>query len=264
MADDNANDVNTQLVETQETTTAAPSTAENNTPEVADSTSELWDDQKEEVPNPEAETDDKSIEEEQPPEETDQETETDEQPQAKRDANARIRQLVSEKKALKEELERVNAEVYKPQTIDELVEEGLSETDAKVTALEQRLQIRDYNDSVAEAQMQLEEESSSIMQDFPIFNPDNKEEFVPEIAAQAAELLEANLIRDPYTNQIIGTHISPYKLFKPIADAYEQSAIQGQIKGQKAAEHMVASAAPQSSASPRPSNKSPLMELWDK
>jgi hypothetical protein len=271
---DEAQDVN-QQVGTQDTTATESSAAENNAPEVAESsTSKLWDDQNEETTDPKPETDKPETT---PGEQVEQQEETteEEQPRGK-DANSRIRTLVAEKNKWKDKFVQLSNQVYRPQSIDELVEEGMSETDAKVAALEQKLEIRDYNDRVADSQFVLNEDSSRVLQDFPMFNPDS-DKFDEEIAIQVAPLLEANLIRDPNIPEIdpqtgqrtgkgvvIGAHVSPYQLYKPIADAYQKSRIEGQVAGQKSAEQMSARVSPQSSGSQSQPAKSSLLELWDK
>lgn len=269
-----AQDVNPSVA-TQEPTTTDSSTAENNTPEVAESSaSKLWDDQAADATDPKPETDKPEGAQEEQPEEQ-EETTPEEQPRGK-DANSRIRSLVAERNEWKGKFEQLSAQVYRPQTIDELVEEGMSETDAKVAALEQRLEIRDYNDRVADSQFALNEDSSRVLTDFPMFDPDS-DTFDEEIASQVAPLLEANLIRDPNIAEIdpqtgrptgkgvvIGAHVSPYQLYKPIADAYAKSRVEGQVAGQKAAEQMASRISPGGSSSPNQPAKSDLLQLWEK
>src|SRR5690349_17487446 len=160
-----AQDVN-PVVETQETTPAAPSTEENKTPEVADdSTSKLWDDQADDATDPKEDTEEQKQEPETP--EEPEETKPEEQPRGKKDANTRIRELVAERNSYKTKFEELSNQVYKPQTVEDLVEEGMSEAEARVQALEQRLEIRDYNDKVSDAQFALNEDSSRVLTDFP-------------------------------------------------------------------------------------------------
>jgi hypothetical protein len=258
---DNDQDVNTE-VEQQETTATDSSAAETKAPEVAVNPMDAWEDKpKEDTTEAEKESDKPEEPAEKHPEGEAVENEAEEQPQAKKDANTRIRQLVAERNDLRKEVERLNSQTYKPKTAQELVDEGMDETKAEVEAIKQKMALDEYNRDVSDAQWTLHEDSSRVLQDFPMFDPDNKEEFDPELAAQAADLLDANLIRDPNTGQIIGSHVSPYQIYKPIADAHKKSAIAGQIKGQKATEQMLASAEVPASAS-HTQKKNPLMDLW--
>jgi hypothetical protein len=200
-----------------------------------------------------------------PEEATAEETQTEEQPlgkaeERKQQLNTDIRGLVEQRKALREEVERLNAQTYAPQTAEELIDEGMTPDNARVTALEQKLELSEYNNKVVEAQLALGEQSQKVITDFPMFNPDS-DEFDAEIAAQAAEALDKVLIRDPNTNAIIGSHLSPYQIYKPIADAYRKSAIEGQIKGQKANRKMLASVDAPTSATPRTPKTDPLLDI---
>lgn len=179
----------------------------------------------------------------------------------KNQLNAEIRDLVSRRNSLREEVARANSEVYQPATEDELVKDGMSATDAKVEALRQRIEMRDFNDQVAEAQLTIESESQRILNDFPIFNS-NSDQFDEELSNEAATLLQANLIRDPNSGQIIGSNVSPYQLYKTLAKASGISAVKGQIKGQQATERMLANADNASPAAPAKKPADPLASLW--
>lgn len=242
------------------TTPADPAPAENKTPEMADPViDELSKDDEptEGEPQSSPEPDEKQEEE---PEET-----PEEQPQGKAETrkqqlNTEIRDLVAQKNALRQQVETLNSQVYKPQSAQELVDEGYSEEVAEVKALKQELELQNYNNKVVEANIALGESSAQVLKDFPIFNPDS-DEFQPEIAAQAAEALEASLIRDPNTGQIVGSSLSPYQIYKPIADAYSMSHTQGQIKGQKATEKMLSNVDSRGSLTPAQPKKDPLLEI---
>jgi len=189
-----------------------------------------------------------------------------EEPQTKADErkaqlNTEIRDLVSQRNALRDEVAKANAQVYQPATEDELVNEGMTATDAKVEALRQELQVRDFNEKVAEAQLTIESESQRVLTDFPAFNPDSAD-YDKDLANEAADLLKANLIFDQNTGQVIGSNVSPYQLYKTLARASTASAVRGQIKGQKDTEKMLANADTASSAAPPKKASDPLMELW--
>lgn len=238
-------DVNNEAVE-QDATTEESSPKETQEP-VAEETEET---------DGEAESED----EEQSPEETEPEepapTKADERKQT---LNSEIRDLVAERNRLRSEIETVNAQVYAPQSPEEIMEEtGQSQADARITAMEQRQELIDYNNRIAEANLVLESESERVYRDFPMFDS-NSPQYNETIATEAADLLRANLQVDPNTGQIIGSNISPYKLFSTIARANQASAVENQLKGQKSAEQMLASAEPSSSATPVQPKEDPFL-----
>jgi hypothetical protein len=270
--DDNA--VNTEVVE-QETTAPESASEETKTPEVADPLLDILQtdednpviEKTEETPEQKAEEVEESEDTEEPeadnqeevPETQEEQPQGDEKPLSPKAEN-RFQKLANENRELRETIEKLHAEVYRPQTAEELVDEGLSPEMAEVRALKQQLEVQEYNNRVVEAQTSLSRESAQVMQDFPMFDPESPE-YQPDIAASAAEALEKALIVDPNTNQIIGSHLSPYQIYKPIADAYAKSRIEGQIKGQKDTEKMLANVEAPSSAAPRQPKKDPLLEI---
>lgn len=262
MADD-ANDVQAPEItpddfmgDEQEAPKATPSVVEDKKPDAV-------------KPEEPTKADDTAVEPEAPRVETDKpeaEVKT-EEPQTKADErkaqlNTEIRDLVSQRNALKAEVSNINAQVYQPATEDELVQDGMNATDAKVEALRQRIEVRDYNDRVAEAQLTITSEAMKVLDDFPIFNPKSPE-FDQELHDEAAALLESNLIIDPNTNQVIGSNVSPYQLYKTLARASGISATKGQIKGQQDTEKMLANADAPASAAPAKKAVDPVIALWE-
>lgn len=180
----------------------------------------------------------------------------------KEELNTEIRDLVARRNALRESVARTNSEAYQPATEKELVDEGMSATDAKVEALRQTIEVKDYNDKVADAQLTIESEANRVMEDFAWANP-NSEQFNKELSTEAAQLLQANLIIDTNTSQVIGSNISPYQLYKTLNSAAGISAVQGKIEGQKATETMLANTDTASSAAPPKKAENPLTKLWE-
>ena len=175
--------------------------------------------------------------------------------------NGEIRDLVAQRNTLKEQVEKANAEVYQPATEKELTDEGMTGLEAKVEAMRQEREMEKYNSQVADAQLTIGRESERVLQDFPIFNSDSPD-FDKELFEEAAQLLQANLILDPNTNQIIGSNVSPYQLYKTLARASGISTVKGQIKGQEATEKQMASVDAGGAASPPTKPKDPLMSLF--
>lgn len=231
----------------QESTAPDSSPAETTTPEVAADSEET---------DTEAET-----ETEEASNETD--TEAEEQPQGKAEdrktqLNTEIRDLVSQRNAIKAQVEQMNQQVYQPQSVEDLVNEGYSEAEARLSSMEQREELRNFNERVAEAQLTIGTESQRVLQDFPLFNPDSPQ-FKPEIHARAAQLLSQNLIRDQNTGQVIGSNVSPYQLYQTIDEAYQASAVENQIKGQQATNKMLANADVPSGVVPKAPKQDPFL-----
>jgi hypothetical protein len=240
------------------------------TPEVESSTAEP---KVQEVAEPTKETEDGFDKAEEKPSEDEAEpvddTDKEEQPQTKADErkqklNTEIRDLVTQRNAIKQEVERLNSQVYQPESVQDLVDQGMTEQDARIAAMERKQEISEFNNQVVEAQLTLSSESERVLSDFPIFDPNSKD-FKPEIAEDAAQILESNLIKDPNTGQVIGSNVSPYQLYKTIAKAHSISKVEGQIAGQKATEQMLASVDAPTSAAPAKteSDDDPFLKGFD-
>lgn len=254
LATDLAEDVKDETVETQETTTEESSTEDNKAPEVAE---------QKESEEGQSESEDSEAKESEEQSDT-EDTQTEEQPQGKAEErkqtlNGEIRDLVSERNNLRTEVERLNSQVYAPESVEDIMENtGQSQAEARITAMEQRQELSDYNSRVAEAQLVIGNESERVLSDFPMFNPDSPD-FNPAVADQAATLLSQNLLVDPNTGQVIGSNVSPYQLYKTIASASQVSAVENQIKGRKASNQEFAAAEPQSSAAPKQPKEDPFL-----
>lgn len=157
----------------------------------------------------------------------------------KDELKSEIRDLVAVRNGLKADVSDTNAKYYKPASQAELEDAGMDPLEAKVEAMRQQGEMRDYNDAVVEAQLTIESESQRVLHDFPIFDPDS-EDYNKELADSAANLFEKNLVLDPNTKQIIGSNVSPYELYQTIATAANTSKATGEIAGKKAVEKQLA------------------------
>lgn len=221
---------------------------------------------------PEKEAEDKESDEADKPAEDadkpeDKPSETPKADERKQQLNTEIRDLVSQRNAIRAEVEKAN-EAYKPATEDELTDEvnpdtgeKYSSVEAKIEAMRQQQEIEKYNSDVADAQLTLHSEAERVLKEFPIFNPES-DQYDKELATEAAALLEQNLNYDENTEQVIGSNVSPYQLYKTFAKARDISSVKGQIKGQQATERQLANADNASSAAPPSKAKDPLAELW--
>jgi hypothetical protein len=283
-------DVKDEVVVDQDPTPAEPSTEESKQPAQPESS----DTEETDAADPEAQEADSEpsddTESEQKPEPTGAEKRKAEleaeiangKEQLGIDPNTEIRDLVSARKAIKEEVERQNAQVYTPRSTEQIMEEdGLDEVRAEVKSMKEANEVRDYNDSVVEGQLFVSSESQRVLQDFPMFNPTladgtQNPNYQPQLAQQAAQLLEANLIRDPnvaeiatdprtgqpyYTGKgvVTGSRVSPYQIYKPIADSARMAAENSRVQAQRNTEQMMASAEPQSSIVPAEPKEDPFL-----
>jgi hypothetical protein len=235
-------------------------------------------DSKKETEEP-AETEQPDSKEEEPEEAKAEETKPPTKGETRKsELNSEIRDLVAQRNQLRTEVEKINEEVYKPATEEELVEDGMSEVEAKVEVMRQEREVEKYNERVAEAQLTINTESQRVLQDFPMFrqfepgtetmDPKTGEisgtpnpAYDAELAGEAAQLLQANLITDPNTGQVIGSNVSPYQLYKTLARASGISTVKGQEKGQAAIQEQLANADDAGSAAPPSKAKDPILEI---
>lgn len=253
----------------QDTPKTESSSAKEEKPEVTEGKTEDKDEGISETPTPPEiptkETEDIEVKTDDTADEGIEDTGTQPQGKAeerKQQLNTEIRDLVAQRNALKTEVEKTNADVYQPATVDELVAQGMSATDARVEALDQRLQVQDYNNRVADAQLTIESESQRVLNDFPMFNPDSKT-YRKDIAEEAAALMGDAILRDDNTGAIIGSTISPYRLYKTLAASHNVSAQAGQLKGQQDTEKMLARADDTANAAPKTDKKDPVLAILE-
>lgn len=202
-----------------------------------------------------------------------EETEPQDKPLKPKSEN-RFQNLANENRDLKAEVERLTGEVYQPKTADDFEAEGMNAAEARVAALESRLEIKDFNEQVSQAQSAIGGDSMQVLNDFPWANPDS-EDFDEDLHGQAAELLEANLVRHPQIPEIgpdgqptglgmvIGANVPPYQLYQTLDRARGISATKGQMKGQQAMETQLANADTASAAAPANKAADPLAALWE-
>ncbi len=237
------NDITTDIetVDT-ETTTPEASTEETKPEVVAEAdTAELTDteDKEEEAAEPEPQVD-----------------ETDDLPkravERKEQLQSEIRQLVSQKNELRNEIASRNAQVYRPQSADDLIAEGVDPAIARVEALEQRTQMAEYNAHVTDLNANLNVESLQVLADFPVYDP-NSPQYDAGFANRVASIYQrsAGIQTDPQTGLVMSATVLPYETYKAFAETYSSGAQKGQVSGQKAAEKMLAAADTPSSSIPQ-------------
>jgi hypothetical protein len=248
-----------EQAETQETAPKESSTEDTKAPEVADESDK-------DTITPEKETEEADQEDTADPDaDASDETNDSDKPQAKNSAQNRIRTLANENRELKRQIEQVTAQVYKPATADELVEQGMSETDARVEALTQQMQIEKYNNHVAALTADLNVESQQVLHDFPIFDKDNKKEYDPDFAEMVHEMYfkTAKIEKDPKTGMFINADVLPYDFYKSFVTARKSGHTKGEVNGKKNATKELAAAEIPSGVSPKKESKDAFLEGFD-
>lgn len=163
---------------------------------------------------------------------------------------ARQAQFANEQELLNE-INPETGDYYTPQEIERLSWQTNREAQAQRDSQEL------YNLQVKQNQGQITEEASNVVEQFPILNPESKD-YNQSVADSFDELLADNLLFmahdgntytgsvlkangiDPMTQTLVGAQISPYKLAKSIASAYNGAKSQGEVLGQAKAQKATA------------------------
>ena len=209
---------------------------------------------------PEQKTEEESTEESK--EETEEEVESPAE-RRKQQLNNEIRDLANQRRALKQQVEQLHAQTYRPASVQELMNEINPATgeyytpvEAEVAAMRQEQQVREYNESVTENRLSLMTEATAAIRDFPMFDSQSAEyQNLPtgmkQVVQAADQVLEAAKIVDQNTGEIIGSNISPYALYQAIGLAFQQGQSAGNVKGQQTTAQMLARADSMGASAPQ-------------
>lgn len=249
-------------------------TVDNKNPEVAGDAfdDDVFDDIDDEVSTSNDETDSNGNEEK--PEPSADETKSEQKPQEGEEkqlspkSQNRFQSVVNERNELRQrvqELEAREAQIAHEQELVDKInpETGEYYTPAEIERLafqqsretqQQSIEQERYELQVQQNQVAITDEALRAVQEFPMFD-DQSPEFDPELAAQADIILGQSLIRDPNVpeidpttgrptglGRIIGSQISPYQLYKTLANSSRLAAAKGQANAQKATQQMQANA----------------------
>lgn len=203
----------------------------------------------------------------------------------------RFQQLANDNRALRQQIEELQAKKAQFATEQDLVNEVNPETGEYYTPQEieriswqqsreaqaERVNQELYAAQVQQNQQVTSDETMKAVKDFPLLDPNSKD-YVPEIGQQYAEALNdsfiyvlqngqqanrsallANGINPETQATLVGYSTSPYKLAKLAADAFNRAKTQGETIGQanaqKATEKMLANVDPVAGAPSAPSKK---------
>ena len=179
----------------------------------------------------------------------------------KQQLNSEIRDKVAERNALRDEIAELSRQKYDLQpaqnlpTVESLVEQINPNTgdyytraeaenlilSQRLDAIERQREFDNYVERTTDSRIQLFNEASQALKDFPVFDPDS-DQYNAELTAAADEIMRSSLIMDEKTGQVIGSRISPYKLYSTIAGANASGETAGKASGRKAALDMANSA----------------------
>ena len=215
-------------------------------------------------------------EEAEPAVETDTDTQLQDADKLNPKSENRFQTLANQNRELREQLSQLTARETQVATEQDLINQINPETGEYYTVLDaERIARYQANESqqatIAQQRQELQVQQSvnnltssatKALADFPMFD-ENSKDYNPDIAVQADALLSNNLVRDPNTNQIIGSNIDPYALYKTIADSAQAYGVKAQVSAQKATEKMLANA-DVTGGSPQKSSGDPLEDMFDK
>lgn len=196
--------------------------------------------------------------------------------------NTEIRDKVAERNALRAEIEELtrrkfalNSEIPQAENLMDQVnpetgeyytryEAQQAQMRAELDKLYKEREAREYSDKIMESTMQLREESERVLKDFPMFDQDSPE-YNATIAQAADKILSDSLIKEPGTDQVIGSSVSPYALYATIAQAYGLARQTGEVEARKSYSKMAAQADIPSTptASPQKEEYDPFMDGFD-
>lgn len=180
-----------------------------------------------------------------------EESNTEDQPQEdkKRDANTRIRQLNAENKDLRYQLKEALGRKNPGFDVDKAINDGADPSDARLDALEQREDYRDYTQAITELNVQLNQETHDVEQDFPYMdssNPNRSQEDI-DFANQVTDLWfqasDAQFEEDPTTGDKYFTQakVPLYDFVKKMDGIRNSGRSSGVREGQVNAERQLAS-----------------------
>lgn len=178
----------------------------------------------------------------------------------KEQLNKEIRDLVAQRNSLKRDVELATYDKYRAATAEQLEQQGMDATEAKIEALRQEQQLAQYTAHVTELNSNIEMESMQAIHDFPVFDtksPEYDKEFAESVAQEYMRV--SGIQSDPNTGFIVNASVLPYQFYKSYADAYKRASERGEVRAKKAAEKTYAAAESPSSSAPKKENSDPLM-----
>lgn len=188
--------------------------------------------------------------------------------------NEQAQRRIADRARLKSETQSNLSQQFKPETAEDLIQKGYEPNDARLEAMEQRLQAQEIVSQVADLTANMNVDAQAVEADFPIFresNPDGSAnaDFDKSFAEKVARdyIRDADVKFDQTGQYVLSARVSMYDYMKSRAEDRLAGMAAGKADGQRAAERMLASAetppgqGPSHKAS-NPDGQDHLRDLW--
>jgi hypothetical protein len=173
-------------------------------------------------------------------EEPQQQTQTDDEAERRRQNEEYARRRIQERQRTKQAVEQQLDQTYGPQTAEELVEQGYSEAQARLEALEQSIAYKEQRTQIAELNASLQVEAVNVYNDFPVFkegSPDYDPEFAQMVEQQYRQ---ASRLQTDENGIVTNAEVPLYDFYENMARIYNRGATKGQQQGQQVTDEMLA------------------------
>lgn len=179
----------------------------------------------------------------------------------KQQLNNEIRDRIAERNALRKEIAELTRQKSQTKTtsdlptVEALMDQVNPETgdyytriEAKFARLEaerelerEQHKIDEYTENVVDSRLQLRDEASRALRDFPIFD-EQSSSFNKLLTERADKIANSLIERDSETGEVVGVKGSVYEVYAAIAAAVQAAETDGKIAGRQAALKMANSA----------------------
>lgn len=164
----------------------------------------------------------------------------------------RFQQLANDNRHLREQIKEL--EDLQIPTQDDYIEQGMDETQAKLSVLEAKQQQRDAIDSVVYLNQSVDNDLANVMREFPVLDPSSKQ-FNEKLATSVMSQYDRDSGAEyDKTGIMIRTAQLPYQYIKDKMDLVSMASAQAKVEAQKNVESMVSQADTPSSTAPVPTD----------
>lgn len=230
---------------------------------------------KEEKPAKDSEeTEDKDEPEEKVEDKPDEESKDEPEVEPELDPKELARRDYRERQAAKRQLDQELDNQWRTQTPEELEELGVDPAEAKIDALNQKIEFQNFKQQVTETNYMADQETMEIFQEFDFFRPPTEDKpndnYDRELSAKALRRWEQSArveYNDPVRKDyIVRADFGPYEVFKEFADVRQGNVTRGKVEGQRAAEKNLAAAEPASrnQTTETPDEEDPFLKGFNK
>lgn len=133
--------------------------------------------------------------------------------------------------------------------------------EAKLALMERSQQIKQYNEQVADAQVQIEADADRVLKEMSMFD-ERSEDYNKELAEYADNAVKQGLQYDQAGN-LVGSAVPIYQFYKSIASAYEAGSTKGAVNGRKAVQQMRNRVDPGSRAAQTENKEDEFLKAFD-